>query len=120
MKSGNFYPPEGSTFFSEKGSLTIYNTGGGKHSSPRAWPLGARLYEITLEPDLKYDRDWFDVKAIKPVNLARGSSILDCMYASSSVTVTANESELKGFMFGGKYLTELVEFGAFLRGIIVT
>ena len=84
-----FNAPEGSSFFYQNGSLTLYNTGiiskqvfnqklttytgGAKHSDPRAWPLGCKIYQIDLKPDPHYDPDWIEVDKIKMVSVASGS-----------------------------------------------
>ena len=111
-KTGSFYPPEGSSFFYEDGSMTLYNTGGGKHCSTRSWPLGAKIFQIKLSPDEDYDRSWFDVESIKILETASGSSSVDCMFSACPITIKSSEDELLGTGVGKN-----LQFMKILNGI---
>ena len=76
--------------------MTIYNTGGGKHSSTRSWPLGAKIFEIKLCPDASFDISWFDVQTIKIMGTSSGSSTQDCLFSACPITVKCSEENLLG------------------------
>ena len=104
VSEGNFTFPEGAVVFSKDKCSTFYSVGGGSHKSTRTWSQGESVTKITLEPDKEYDKKWYKAE-FRKLNYAKRSSNINSLHGASGVTLECSNTKLKGFMFGGKFIS---------------
>lgn len=104
VKEGNFLFPEAAVVFSKDKCPTFYSVGGGSHKSTRTWSQGESVTKISMEPDKEYNKMWYHAD-FKKLKYAKGSANIYSLHGASGVTLECSSSKLRGFMFGGKYIS---------------